>query len=531
MTTPDPPDRRPHSLTDHAFGAAPGHAHAAGEDHDHVHDADDNLIADGSQELARVELISIGIDIGSSGTQIAFSRLLMHGPGEPAAMQRHVKSRETLYLSPVVLTPFATNGEIDIERLRGTIASAFEAAGLAAHDVETGAVIMTGAAARAANAPAILQALTLETGDIVAAVAGDHFEAALAASGSGALDRSRATMTRLLNVDIGGATTKLAIVENGHIVATAALDIGGRQIVINGARQIVRLEPAARLYAAKIGLVWDLGVSVAQAELELFAASMADDIMAAISPAASAINIKAQFLTDPTSCQDIDGVMFSGGVAEYIYGQESRDFSDIGRRLGLAIARLIERDGLPAALLPAGQCIRATVLGCSEFSTQLSGATSCITSHAALLPRRNLPVLQPPFDFSGEIDSNQLGRAIQAHRRAFGDNDANREVAYAFRWRGEAEYRRMLAFATGIFTGLADKITARTHIYILLEGDAALNLGATLLQELKIENDLLVIDGIILRDFDFVDIGRLRLPSGTVPVTVKSLLFPRSKAI
>jgi len=59
----------------------------------------------------------------------------------------------------------------------------------------------------------------------------------------------------------------------------------------------------------------------------------------------------------------------------------------------------------------------------------------------------------------------------------------------------------------------------------MLEGDAALTLGGILREEKQIANPLLVIDGITLRDFDYVDIGRIRLPSGMVPVTIKSLLF------
>ncbi len=529
MTTPERPGRKSHSLADHAFGAAVGHDHAPGEDHDHEHDAGENLITGGSQELARVELISIGIDIGSSGTQIAFSRLLMHGPGEPAAMRRHVRSRETLYLSPVVLTPFLKTGEIDIERLRGTIARAFEASGLAPDDVETGAIILTGAAARAANASSILEELSLETGDIVATAAGDHYEAALAASGSGALDHSRATMTRILNIDIGGATTKLAIAENGRIVATAALNIGGRQIVVNGEGRIVRLEAAAAIYGGTLGFDWAPGKLAGQDQMEHFTANLAEDIMAAINPEIYTRNTKAQFLTPPISCHNIDGIMFSGGIAEYIYGLENRDFSDAGKHLGLAISKLIKRNAMPAALLPAGQCIRATVLGCSEFTTQLSGATSFITNHATLLPRRNLPVLQPPFHFSTEIDSSQLAHSIQSHRQAFGDGDGDREVVYAFRWRGEPEYRRMLAFAKGISEALADRIAAGTNLYLLVEGDTGFNLGAILQQDLNITNDLLVLDSVVLRDFDYVDIGRMRLPSGMVPVTVKSLLFPGPK--
>ena len=521
------PAGNPHVIADHAFGAAPDHVHAPGEDHDHDHDSDDNLIADGSQELARVELVSIGVDIGSSGTQIAFSRLFMHGPGEPAAMRRHVKSRETIYMSPVALTPYKDGGEIDIDRLRGTIARAFEAAGLTPDDIDTGAVIMTGAAARRTNAAAIVEALALETGDIVTAAAGDHMEAALAAHGSGAVERSRARMQRILNIDIGGATTKFALVENGHIIQTAAMKVGGRQMAIDARGEITRLDDAAVTHARRCGITWRLSEIARRHEMQSVAERMAQDLFAALSTAPLDIDIAGQYLTEPlVLAGDVSGVMFSGGVAEYIYQQEKRNFGDLGQYLGQSIINHIAGGGLPAPLLPAGECMRATVLGCSEYSVQMSGATSCITSHSALLPRKNLAVMQPAFDFSGAIDPDLLAKSIIQHRLALGDDNPHREIAFAFRWRGDAEHGRILAFAKGLEIGLADRIAAGTNLYLLIEGDAALSLGAVLRQELGIGNEMLVIDGIVLRDFDFADIGRLRMPACMVPVTVKSLLFP-----
>jgi ethanolamine utilization protein EutA len=99
------------------------------------------------------------------------------------------------------------------------------------------------------------------------------------------------------------------------------------------------------------------------------------------------------------------------------------------------------------------------------------------------------------------------------------------EFALALRWRGAPEYARLRALADGIADGLADQIAAGLPLHIMLEGDAALTLGSILRDEKHIASPVLVIDGITLRDFDFVDIGRIRLPSMMVPVTIKSLLF------
>ncbi len=512
-----------HTAEDHMFGQMSGHVHAPWEDADHDHDADFELLEAGSRELEHVPLTSIGIDIGSSGTQIVFSKLLMRGPGEPVAMRRKARSRETLHMSPIVLTPYDRNNRIDAERLRGSLDRAYRDAGLSPDDIDTGVVIMTGAAARRENAAAIIEALAADTGDIVAAVAGDHMEAMLAAYGSGAVERSAADFARILNVDIGGATTKLAICDGGRVVATAAMHGGGRQIVLDSNDRIIRIEPELATFAARRGIIWQQGLAVHREDEAIVAAAMARDLMAAIKGDAGELD---QFVTEPIKRMGkLDGVMFSGGVAEYVYGREKRDFGDFGRLLGQALAKSIDAGCLPAPLLPAGECIRATALGASQYSVQMSGATSCITSHAKLLPRRNLQVIQPAYSFAGDIDADELAAAIRAHRRQFDDTDPGREIALAFRWRGEPEYGRVLQWARAIAAAMADKIAARTNLYVLVEGDTALTLGGILRQELSVQSDILVIDGIVLRDFDFVDIGRIRLPSGMVPVTVKSLLF------
>ncbi len=514
-----------HSIADHAFGALARHEHAPGEEADHEHDADDNLVAEGSRELEEVPLISMGVDIGSSGTQIVFSRLLMRGPGEPLALRRSVKARETLYSSPVALTPFEGDF-IHGVKLRAIIDRAYVISGITPDDVETGVVIMTGAAARKENAAAIMDALAEEAGELVASAAGDHMEAVLCAYGSGAVERSRADMSRLLNIDIGGATTKFALLDSGRVIATAAMEIGGRHVAFDLDNRIVRLDAAGAAYAQRVGVGWALGVVAAKEDMGKVAQAMAQDLIAALTKSPAPEAVLRLFVTEPiANFGALDGVMFSGGVAEYIYHRETRDFGDLGWRLGRALRRLWDEGAAPWTLLEAGECIRATALGASEYSVQMSGQTSYVSSHSKLLPRRNLPVLQPAFDFSGEIDAQALADVIKSHRAMFDDLDPLREIALAFRWRGDASHERVRALAEGIAAGLADRIAAGASLYLMLEGDAAASLGAMLREEMGLPVEVLVLDGIVLRDFDFVDLGRIRMPSAMIPVTVKSLVF------
>jgi ethanolamine utilization protein EutA len=350
-------------------------------------------------------------------------------------------------------------------------------------------------------------------------------EAMLAAYGSGASKVSHDEGKRILNIDIGGGTTKLAIVEKGDVVATAAVHIGGRLHVVDQGT-ITRLDPAGKFHARQAGFDWKRGDHVVPDALDKVAERMADMLVAALTERPISHAVAHLFLTDPIGeLGRIDGIMVSGGVGEYVYGREDRDFGDMGRRLGQAIRRRMDSGALPWPLLAPGECIRATALGASEYSVQLSGNTSYISNPGELLPRRNLQVLQPSYACGEVIDPVALAKAIRAHFTAFDLIEGEGEVALALRWQGAPSYERISAFAEGVRHGLATTIERRKPIYLMLDGDIAQTLGAILREELLVESEILAIDGVVLRDFDYIDLGRIRMPSFTVPVTIKSLLF------
>jgi ethanolamine utilization protein EutA len=519
---------RAHALQDHAFGRELTHAHAPGAAHDHDHDDFDSqgpLEANPIWIQDHVSLTSVGIDIGSSGTQVIFSQLNLRRLGEDLSSHYFVVSRETLFQSPVVLTPYKNEERIDQGALGAIIDDAYHMAGVGPEQVDIGAVILTGEALRRENAEAIAGIVAERAGDFVCATAGHHMEAMLAAFGSGAARVSADAGQRLLNIDIGGGTTKLAIIESGRVVATAAFHVGGRLQVVDGKR-IVRLDPAGRRLAARAGFSWSVGDVIDPAALEHLAESMASAWVSAVRDADLPADIQELYLTDRLAdVGPIDGVMFSGGVAEYIYGRESRDFGDLGRRFGAALRRKLDAGELPWPLLPAKECIRATALGASEYSVQLTGNTIYISNHGALLPRRNLQVLKPPCEFPAMIDPQSVAGAIQRHLTLFDLAGEDKEFALAFQWRGEPSYERIAAFARGIVAGLARTIARKQPLYLILDGDLAQTLGGVLRDDLGIESEVLVIDGIVLVDFDYIDLGKIRLPSHTVPVTVKSLVF------
>ena len=521
--------KRSHTVADHLLGQDAVHEHDGDADHDHDHfefDSDERLEENPIWIQDHVTLVTVGIDIGSSGTQVIFSRINLRRYGEDLTSRYYVVSRETLFQSPVALTPYSSDERIDDAGLGAIIDEAYAAAGVKPQDIDTGVVILTGEALRRENAEAIAALLAEQRGDFVTATAGHHMESMLAAYGSGASKLSYDEGKRILNVDIGGGTTKLGIVENGNVTATAALHIGGRLQVVDDIGRIVRLDPAGKFHARQAGFYWSRGDVLSPAQLDKVAASMADLLVAALTQRPVPHAVEHLYLTDPIAdLGRIDGIMFSGGVGEYVYGREDRDFGDMGRRLGRVIRSRIDSGALPWPLLPAGECIRATALGASEYSVQLSGNTSYITKPGELLPRRNLQVLQPSYVCEESIDADKLAKAIRAHFTAFDLIEGEGEVALALRWQGAPSYERILAFAEGIRHGLATTIERRKPLYVMLDGDVAQTLGAILREELLVESEILAIDGLVLRDFDYIDLGRIRMPSFTVPVTIKSLLF------
>jgi ethanolamine utilization protein EutA len=134
-------------------------------------------------------------------------------------------------------------------------------------------------------------------------------------------------------------------------------------------------------------------------------------------------------------------------------------------------------------------------------------------------------VLHPPVRLEGAVDSKKISRAVAEHFKAFDITEGENEVALAFRWRGEPAFERLHAFAEGIRGSLPRTLAQGKPVFLILEGDVAQTVGGILKEDFGLESEVLVLDGISLRDFDYIDLGRICMPSHTVPVTIKSLVF------
>ena len=518
-----------HTLQDHQLGTDLGDAHAHGEGADHDHDDFERVPGAADHALwlqDNVVLHSVGIDIGSAGTQVVFSNLHLQRVSDQLSTRYVVVAREPVYQSPSTLTPYQSETLIDAKAIGDIIERAYAASGLHPDQIDAGAVILTGEALRRENGQAIAEMLAEQGGEFVCATAGHHMESMLAVFGSGAARRSYDDKSTILNVDIGGGTTKLGLVRDGDLVATAAVHLGGRLLVVDPVGCITRLDPAGRRLALRAGFDWQVGSLVQPGQLQLLADSMADALVRVLRHQCGLRDVTELLLTDPLpAVSDIDGLMFSGGVGEYVYRRESRDFGDLGKLFGEALRLRLDAGALPWALLPAGECLRATVLGASEYSVQLSGNTTYVSNPGVLLPRKNLQVVPLAFALPERIESAEVARALTRSFLRHDLREGEQDNAISLRWSGTPNYARLAALADGLLAALPRSLAAGRALYLVADGDIAQTLGHLLQEDPRVRGEVLVIDGVTLWGFDFIDLGRIRMPSRTVPVTIKSLVF------
>jgi ethanolamine utilization protein EutA len=487
--------------------------HHDGHHHDEFPDAEEDSPL---WDTERVALTSVGIDIGSATTNVMFSTIELRRQGSELSSRYVPVSREVLYASPPALTPYADGLEIDEAALGEIVDAAYATAGLKSADVDTGAVLLTGEATRRRNAAAIGTMFAARGGSFVCAMAGHELEAELAAYGSGAVTASAESGSRLLNMDIGGGTTKLTIVDGGKLVATTAVHVGGR-LVAYAEDQIVRVEPVAQRAAARLGFDWQVGGPVTGDQLASVAGYLVDALVR-VAGGATPADPELLLAGQPVSLA-VDKVVVSGGVAEYLVGGSTRD--DLGPYLA---AELRRRAGeLPGALEPAARRISATVIGASQYTIQISGNTIFLSDNE-LLPLANVRAVRLPELPDGEIDPGAVASAIAVGVRRLRVPETD-DVAVAVKWTGPPSHRRMAAFLAGVREGLVDRIAAGRPTCLVVDGDVGRSLGWLLTTELGHPVPVVSIDGVSLSDFDFVDIGRLQPKSGTVPVSIKTMIY------
>ena len=475
------------------------------------------------QEEENLQLTSVGVDIGSSTSHLVFSRLELTLEGS----RYRVTKRDVLNESEILLTPYVDDTRIDVEALEAFINEQYKKAKIRREDVDTGALILTGVAVRRRNARAIADLFAEEAGKFVAVSAGDGLEATMAAHGSGAVAHSEKMAGVVLNIDIGGGTSKFAVCNNGKVQEVSAIDIGARLLAFDKDGAIVRIEEAGRKHAGWAGFSVELGEKIPQDRLRNMVAGMTDKLFAMLRPEAVNGDIRELLRMPPLTYHgEIDCVMFSGGVSEFIYNRAKTSFGDLGSLIAEEVHKRAGSLGL--LVMEPNARIRATVIGASQYTVQVSGNTIFITPEEAV-PVRNIAVVAPEFPLNEEGFTKEAVRdALLNALRRLDLLHGRQPVAVAFHWDGSATFSRLQAFSGGVAEGLKD-IFAKGHPLLLVnDGDIGGIVGLHFQEELQLQNPIISIDGIALSDFDYIDIGALIPSSGAVPVVIKSLIFPAS---
>ncbi|HEY4134576.1 MAG TPA: ethanolamine ammonia-lyase reactivating factor EutA [Alphaproteobacteria bacterium] len=471
-----------------------------------------------------LRLTSVGIDIGSSTSHLMFSKLVMRRRGHEMSSDFEVAHRAVLHRSSILLTPYSNPDTIDTNKLAAFVERSYGEAGIAPADVDTGAVICTGEAVRKHNSQAIIRMLAESGGKFVCATAGPNLEAALGAHGSGAVTRSLKNDGVCLHVDIGGGTSKLALVEAGAVVETAAVNVGARLIAWDKEDRIIRIEAAGRTVAQTCGYDLDVGHVINEKQKLLIAEELSKALYQVLQRKQLSPLVADMIISGPLKyAGPIADISFSGGVSEYIYGTDTHDYGDLGPLLGAAIRRKVSTLGVPLA--GSLEHIRATVIGASQYTVQLSSSTVYV-SDENLLPQLDLQVVTAqipagPAELTAETVTEAILRGFKF--LDISPQEAARPVALALLGSVIPNRASIKALCAGIIQVLSQ--TPADPWIITLSSDVAGLVGAMLKEEEKVAQDIIVIDGIRVGEFAFIDLGQSIKSVDAVPVVVKSLVF------
>src|SRR6266568_4612479 len=476
----------------------------------------------------RITLNSVGIDIGSSTSHLIFSRLTLRRQGIALSSRFVVVNREIIHESPILLTPYIDKTTIYTDKLDEFIHESYRQSGLTPNDIDTGAIIVTGEATKKKNAEAISALFSAEAGKFVCATAGHNLEAILAAYGSGAVHMTyhEGGDFTVMNVDVGGGTSKIAIVQSGKVIDSCAVEVGARLVAMDENGVINRLEDTALKIAKMAGVSLRLGDVISEDDKEKFSKVLCDSLFAVMERGQLSPQVKDLLLTPNLDFKDqIHAVMFSGGVSEFVYGYEKRNLGDLGIQLGRRVrARANQLGGGNVPLRPAEVRIRATVIGASQYTVQVSGNTIYL-SHPDLLPLRNLQVVTPEFEQTEAISAAEIRDSVTRALQRFDAQDTERTVALAIRWELGPAYPLIRTLAEGLVGAMKGHIDHGQPLVLVFDADIAKLMGNIIERELVPGAGIISIDGIDLKDFDFIDIGQELPDAKAVPVVIKSLIF------
>lgn len=463
-------------------------------------------------------LVSVGIDVGTTTTQLVISKLtlvnVMPGSQVPKVEISH---KSITYMGKVYFTPFEDRQHVDGAALRKIIAKEYEKAGVEPGQIDTGAIIITGETAKKENASEIIHSLADYAGNFVVATAGPDLESVIAGKGSGAEALSKRLHACIANIDVGGGTTNIAYFNRGKCIGTACINVGGR---------LFEVDPLTH----HLNYISTPGQTIMNHCYPNDSLAQSGDEVLVIRRCLRAMVecVERVIFHEPPIPQDrplvmtntlpdvlLNGVVFSGGVAKYIYLPGIREWwihGDVGPLLAEAFRE--SRLYSTFSVHEGSETIHATVLGAGAHTLNVSGSTITVSKNS--LPLRNVPAVYPEVGASGvfswlkpaENYSDSLYRTVALVVPALPNTDFQTILTLA----------DTLAYELPLIKGKPKVIIAQQ--------DIAKVLGQTL-QRLLPSVPLVCLDGIELALGDFLDIAKPLPHQEAVPVIVKTLVFAR----
>lgn len=473
------------------------------------------------------ELLSVGIDIGTSTTQLVFSKLIVENTASSFSVPRiSIVDKEIIYRSDVYFTPLISNTEIDALKVKDIVELEYKKAAIDKKEIKTGAVIITGETARKENANEVLHILSGFAGDFVVATAGPDLESIISAKGAGAHIYSKEKSTTVVNIDIGGGTSNLALFNRGEVIETGCLDVGGRLIKIDkNSKKITYISPKIQRIIKDKNFNINLGDVAKKDNLMPIINEMVKYLEVSVGLSEQdeyfdyIITNKTIELKEKITC-----ISFSGGVADYIYNEHSCDdyfkYGDVGILLGEAIknSRLC-RD---LRLLKSLETIRATVVGAGFHTTEISGSTITYTQDS--FPMKNLPIIKLSLEEEAQ-EVEEFKNAIKEKLQWFKLENDLQKVALGLKGKKNPSFKDVQRYAESICKGLEEIISRKLPLVIVVENDMAKVLGQAIYSLMNFKKDVICIDSIKVENGDYIDIGKPIADGKVLPVVVKTLVF------
>ncbi|WP_024797087.1 ethanolamine ammonia-lyase reactivating factor EutA [Enterococcus faecalis] len=476
-----------------------------------------------SQAMSKETLLTVGIDLGTSTTQLVLSELTVENFASAFTVPRiSISDKKVIYRSDIIFTPLLNQSEIDAAPIKAFVAEQYRQAGIHKQDIQMGAVIITGETARKSNANNVLRALSGYAGDFVVATAGPDLESIIAGKGAGAQTYSETKRKPVVNLDIGGGTTNLAVFKDGEVIDTACFDIGGRLIKLDQQQKITYIAPKIQEIINKKGLTLHLGDQATEQNLLPIISELVAVLENSIGLGTQSPFYQLLVTNHPLrKGEELPIVTFSGGVADCLNTTSTNLFKygDIGLLLGKYLRKSLifsEKEVLESA-----ETIRATVVGAGSHTAEISGST--IAYREQILPVKNIPILKLAQE-DETLTVTELGQRIQ-EKLNWHRIEETPQIALAIRGMNNPTFADIQRYGQGIVEGLANLVADQIPIIVMVDEDMAKALGHALSAHLPKDYPFICLDSVKVENGDYVDIGLPVAEGAVLPVIVKTLVF------